>query len=183
VKIGNDLNIFIDRRFLVNSYLLTNEHNCIVIDPGLNDNVIDNFIIKNQLTLVGIILTHAHYDHIGNSFALAQKYTVRVYLQQDDKTTIEKYHFANELNMTPNINYDLIQYFKGNTLTINQFTFNVLLTKGHTPGGVVLKYHHYVFSGDTVFYDSIGRTDLSLGNMKEMQQSLKMFKEYCDDVD
>jgi glyoxylase-like metal-dependent hydrolase (beta-lactamase superfamily II) len=183
MKIGNDLNIFVDRRFLVNSYLLTINNTCLIIDPGLNDQSVDNYIKEHHLKLLGIVLTHAHYDHVGNAFLLAKKYGIKIYLHQAEKLTIEQHHFGKELNMIVNIDYDLIQYFHGDKLTIGEFTLAVLLLKGHTPGGVALKYHNYIFSGDTVFYDSIGRTDLALGNMSEMYESLKMFVKYCRDTD
>jgi glyoxylase-like metal-dependent hydrolase (beta-lactamase superfamily II) len=183
MKIRNDLNIFVDRRFLVNSYLLMIDKTCVVIDPGLNAETIQAYIATHGLMLVGIVLTHAHYDHIGNTFALVQKYHVNVYLHQDERPIIERHHFAKELNLPVNINYDLINYYQGNKLTVGKFNFAVLLLKGHTPGGVVLRYHHYIFSGDTVFYDSIGRTDLALGSLTDMNKSLKLFSKFCKDDD
>jgi glyoxylase-like metal-dependent hydrolase (beta-lactamase superfamily II) len=181
MKIGNDLNIFVDRRFLVNSYLLTNDKSCVLIDPGLNDVLIEKHIKEHKLDLKGIVLTHAHYDHIGNTFRLAKEFNIKVYLYRDEKPIIEHHHFAKELNMETNIDYDLIQYYSGDSLAIDLFNFNVLHLKGHTPGGVALKYHKYIFSGDTVFYDSIGRTDLALGNIDEMNQSLRKFASFCQD--
>jgi glyoxylase-like metal-dependent hydrolase (beta-lactamase superfamily II) len=183
MKIGNDLKIFVDRRFLVNSYLLTIEKTCVLIDPGLNAKAIESFIQANHLILVGIILTHGHYDHIGNTFDLARKYQVQVYLHQDEKLVVERHNFAKELNLPIDIDFNFIQYFQDVTLTIGKFVFSILLLKGHTPGGIILRYHNYLFSGDTVFYDSVGRTDLMLGDPKQMEASLKLFYKYCNDTD
>jgi glyoxylase-like metal-dependent hydrolase (beta-lactamase superfamily II) len=183
MKTFNDLKIFIDRKFLVNSYLVIKNNEAVLIDPGLNDEVITNYLNTNNIKLLGIILTHAHYDHIGNTFEMAKHLHINVYLHNDEKPIIEKHHYAQELNIPHNIQYDLIKYFNGSKLTIGSFTFDVLLLKGHTPGGVALKYEHYVFSGDTIFYDSIGRTDLALSNINDMKNSIKIFLQHYHDDD
>jgi glyoxylase-like metal-dependent hydrolase (beta-lactamase superfamily II) len=183
MKIEKDLKIFIYRRFLVNSYLVIKNQTAVLIDPGLNANTIETYLGEHKLKLLAIILTHAHYDHIGDTFTLAQKHQIKVYLHQDEKMIIEKYHFAKELNMQVYIDCSLIQYYATNELKIGNLSFDVLLLKGHTPGGVALKYHNYVFSGDTVFYDSIGRTDLALSDPTQMQKSLKFFLNHYNDND
>jgi glyoxylase-like metal-dependent hydrolase (beta-lactamase superfamily II) len=180
---NDDLVIFIDRKFYNNTYLLINGNTCVVIDPSFNEDKINDYLSKKSLTLVGIILTHGHYDHIGNGFTLAKQHQVKIYAHVEEKTVIEEHHFASELGCVPNIDIALIKYFSGKTLVIGEFTFNVLLFKGHTPGGICLKYHDYVFSGDTIFYNSIGRTDLLLGNMNDMNESIKKFKHSYDDND
>jgi glyoxylase-like metal-dependent hydrolase (beta-lactamase superfamily II) len=154
-----------------------------VIDPSFNEIKINDHIAKHSLTLVGIILTHGHYDHIGNGFDLAKQHHVKIYAHREEKSIVETNHLASELGKKPNIDTSLIEYFSGKSLTIDIFTFDVLLLKGHTPGGVCLKYHNYVFSGDVIFYDSVGRTDLFSGNTTDMNESIKKFKQYYNDDD
>jgi glyoxylase-like metal-dependent hydrolase (beta-lactamase superfamily II) len=78
----NDLKLFVDRRFFTNTYLLYKNNKCVVIDPSINDDKIISFLQQHNLKLVGIILTHAHYDHIGNSFTLAKQHDVKIYISK-----------------------------------------------------------------------------------------------------
>jgi glyoxylase-like metal-dependent hydrolase (beta-lactamase superfamily II) len=87
---------------------------------------------------------------------------------------MQKGHLAEMLNMKPFIDEGVIQYFSDTTLQIGHFHFDVILTPGHTPGSICLQYQNYLFTGDTIFYDSIGRTDLPYGNEVAMGQSLKL---------
>jgi glyoxylase-like metal-dependent hydrolase (beta-lactamase superfamily II) len=183
MKTWNDLKIFVDRRFLVNSYLIIKNNECLLIDPSLNDEPIKSYITEHHLKLVGIVLTHGHYDHIGNTFNLAKFYHVDVYLHHNEKPIVEKYHYGDAMQVKVNIDHNSIKYFDSSTLIIGNFAFDVLLARGHTPGGIILKYKNYVFSGDTIFYDSIGRTDLMLGNFNDMNQSLKLFLSHYNEDD
>jgi glyoxylase-like metal-dependent hydrolase (beta-lactamase superfamily II) len=180
---NSDLVIFVDRKFFVNTYLLVKDNKCIAIDPGFNEVKINDYLTKHSLKMVGIILTHGHYDHIGNGFVLAKQLHIKVYAHSEEKSIVETNHLASELGCVPNIDASLIEYFSGKTLTIDIFSFDILLLKGHTPGGTCLKYHNYVFSGDVIFYDSVGRTDLVLGNANDMKQSINKFKQYYNDDD
>jgi glyoxylase-like metal-dependent hydrolase (beta-lactamase superfamily II) len=178
-----DLTIFTSRGMQNNTYVLTNNHQCVIIDTSTNDVEVEQLIQNSKLTPVGIILTHAHYDHIGNSFRLAKLYNIKVYLHTSEKIILEKYHMGDYLNMNILIDKEYAIFFNNKILQISNFTFEVLLTPGHTPGGIILKYKHYVFSGDTIFYDSIGRTDLPCSDTKAMQKSIQVFKNNYSDGD
>jgi glyoxylase-like metal-dependent hydrolase (beta-lactamase superfamily II) len=173
---NKDLTIFTSRGMQNNTYVLTNNQKCIIIDPSTNDVEVERLIQNSKLTPVGIILTHAHYDHIGDSFRLAKLYNIKVYLHTSEKIILEKYHMGEYLNMKIFIDMEYTTFFNTKILKIDNFSFDVLLTPGHTPGGIILKYKHYVFSGDTIFYDSVGRTDLPHSNAIAMQQSIQAFK-------
>jgi glyoxylase-like metal-dependent hydrolase (beta-lactamase superfamily II) len=162
--------------------VLTKNGEAIIIDPSFNDSKIEEYLKQSDCKLAGIILTHAHYDHIGNTFSLAREHHVKVYVHQNEQPIVTKYHFAKELGKQANIDLNLIEYFKGDQLKVQDFKFDILLTPGHTPGGVCLKYSNDVFTGDTLFFDSVGRTDLPLGNSEQLMQSLKqILLTYKDD--
>jgi glyoxylase-like metal-dependent hydrolase (beta-lactamase superfamily II) len=175
IKLASNLYQFISRRFLNNSYLIVDGSNCLVVDPSFNDQEITDFVSKQHLTLRGILLTHGHYDHVGNTFNLAIKHNVRVYIHELEKNIIEHDNFAVELGIQPHIQTDLIDYYQTNSLVVEPFKLDILAQTGHTPGGVSIKYQNYVFSGDSVFYDAIGRTDLKHGNQSDMKKSLIQF--------
>jgi glyoxylase-like metal-dependent hydrolase (beta-lactamase superfamily II) len=144
---------------------------------------VDNFVNTNNLEVLGIILTHAHYDHIGYGFEFAKKYNCKIYVNKKEKQVLLKYHLADKFNIDFYIDESLIEYFEEPIFTIGKFTFDIKTFPGHTEGSTILKYKDYVFTGDVVFYDSIGRTDLPTGNDKQMQESLKSFLNTYHDND
>lgn len=166
--------MFIDRVNYTNTYLLVDDKEAIVIDPALNEHKVNEALRGTNIKLIGIILTHGHYDHIGNTFILAKQWDVPVYVHKKEKDVIQKGHLAEMLNMKPNIDEGIIRYFNDTTLEVGRFHFDVILTPGHTPGSICLKYHNYLFTGDTIFPDSIGRTDLPYGDANAMERSLKL---------
>jgi glyoxylase-like metal-dependent hydrolase (beta-lactamase superfamily II) len=171
---SDNLKMFIDRVNYTNTYLLVDDKEAIVIDPALNEHKVNEALRGTNIKLIGIILTHGHYDHIGNTFILAKQWDVPVYVHKKEKDVIQKGHLAEMLNMKPNIDEGIIRYFNDTTLEVGRFHFDVILTPGHTPGSICLKYHNYLFTGDTIFPDSIGRTDLPYGDANAMERSLKL---------
>lgn len=135
-----------------NCYLIIKDNNCLIVDPA-NDVEIIKKELKN-LNLVGILVTHYHFDHIGALEELKQYYNAPVY------------------------DYDT------NNINVENFDFEILHNPGHTSDSVTFyfKDEKIMFVGDFIFKETIGRTDLETGNMLEMQESLNMIKEYNDDI-
>ena len=149
--------------YQVNCYVVRNEGSdrCVVIDPGYEPEKIAGFLKKNNLTLDAILLTHGHFDHVGGVKALAEN--CKVYLQELEHTMPQALT-AGPLYATDN--YPA-------RFSIAGMDFTVLHTPGHTPGSVCLICEDVMFSGDTLFAGSCGRTDLPGGDWATIQSSLR----------
>lgn len=84
-KLYKDLVLFVSNKYQNNSYLLINDKEALVIDPSFNDEEIIKYICNNKLTLVGILLTHSHYDHVGNASVLINKYQIPLFVYSKEK--------------------------------------------------------------------------------------------------
>ena len=121
---------------------------------------------RENAVLTHILLTHGHYDHVGAVAALREQTGCKVYMDPAD---------AAGSQMLP-LSRGLVDenWPEGDELTIGELTFRVYHTPGHTPGSVCLQCGGLLFSGDTLFAGSCGRTDLPGGSMAQMQKSLSM---------
>ena len=138
---------------------------CCVIDPGYDaDTILDKLEALN-LSLEAILLTHGHFDHVGAVKDLAAETQCEVYLHPDD------------LSMPPMMTAGQLYYTKtyteGTQLKLAGLDIAVLHTPGHTPGSVCLLAETTIFSGDTLFQGSSGRTDLPGGDWATITKSLK----------
>lgn len=168
-----------------NCYLVTTqEKNALVVDPG---GEIDNIVSEIQqegLTLRYILLTHAHYDHIGGVNALVEKYHPQVVLGREDEDMALDAHLnlsargklVKGFTIQPTV---LVQ--EGDTIALDELRIKVIETPGHTKGGVCYVCEDVIFSGDTLFRGDIGRCDLYGGNLDTMMKSLKKLKDLPGD--
>ena len=153
--------------YQTNCYILHQEGNrdCVVIDPGYEPEIILSYLSEKGLTLRAILLTHGHFDHVGAVRELAAQTDCRVYINPKD------------LSLPPMLTagplYYTNTYGEGDLLDIAGISFQVLETPGHTPGSVCLITENNIFSGDTLFRGSCGRTDLPGGDHRAMTESLK----------
>ena len=153
-----------------NCYLVTNEKTLesVMIDPGDESNTILDYLESNHLSCKAIFLTHGHYDHVGAVDAVQEETGSTVYMNaKDDAKNMHSFHFP--FTLPENGRY----YDDGDVLTVAGIDFTILSTPGHTPGSVVIQAEDALFTGDTLFRGSCGRTDLDGGNMEDMLQSLK----------
>lgn len=141
---------------------------CCVIDPGYTPERVADYAAKLGLTVEAILLTHGHFDHVGGVAALAAE------------TDCEVYICAEDLNLPPMMTNGRLfytrTYTQGDTLHLSGLDIDVIHTPGHTPGSVCLLTEEAMFSGDTLFAGSCGRTDLPGGNMSDMRKSLSRLK-------
>lgn len=153
-----------------NCYVVTNENTleCVVIDPGDESNTILDYIESNRLKCVAIMLTHGHFDHTGAVDAVAEETGATVYMNSRDDERVTKSEQLRFRLPDNGINYD-----DGDIIDAAGLRFEIIATPGHTPGGVTIKCEDCLFTGDTLFRGSLGRTDLDGGDMDKELASLK----------
>jgi len=136
-----------------NCYFLIKDNKVLLIDPA---DEFDKIVEKlEDLTLVGVIVTHNHPDHVGALKEVLEKYQVKL--------------------------YDFSNMQEGDN-RIDNFHFDVIYTPGHTSDSITIyfKEEKVMFVGDFIFKNSVGRTDLPSGNYNEMLKSITKIKEYPD---
>lgn len=153
--------------YQTNCYLVWEDASsrCLVIDPGYEPEMIYSQVQALGMDIGCILLTHGHFDHVGGVRALADIALCPVYICPDE-LALPHMLTAGELYYTET-------YRDGDTLTLAGLSVRVLQTPGHTPGSVCLQIGNCLFSGDTLFAGTCGRTDLSGGSWAQMYSSLK----------
>ena len=149
--------------YQTNIYILSNDTEAVVIDPGYEPDIILDALEGKELK--AILLTHGHFDHVGAVKELVAE------------TGCKGYIHAADLSLPPMITagqlYYTHTYAEGDTVRpIEGAELHVLHTPGHTPGSVCLLLGDQMFSGDTLFEGSCGRMDLPGGDQLQMHQSL-----------
>ena len=137
---------------------------CLIIDPGYEPDAILDVLEKLSLEPAAILLTHGHFDHVGAVRDVASETSCKVYLHEAD-LALPPMITAGKLFYTHT-------YAEGDELNLAGLTLQVLHTPGHTPGSVCLMVEDAIFSGDTLFAGSCGRTDLPGGDWATIRNSL-----------
>lgn len=162
-----------------NAYIIENEKKeAVVIDPGSQGDELVKWLQNQGLTPLAILLTHAHFDHIGAVDAVRETFACPVYLHIAEKDWLldpaknGSARFTGNEPIVAKAAEKLID--KEERLTIGPFQFSILETPGHSPGSVSYYQEEteIVFSGDALFAGSIGRTDLPGGNHSQLLQSI-----------
>ena len=164
-----------------NTYLVADDAgNTAVIDPADRPNDIIAHLRAKNLTPRAILLTHGHFDHIGAIKGLKEAYPdLPVIIGRDDEYRLKESELRKESWLTPAM---MEQYTglaatrtlcDGDTIDVGALHFDVITTPGHTEGGVTYRCGDYLFTGDTLFCGSIGRTDFAGGNYAQLISSLK----------
>ena len=155
----------------------TGKKSCVIIDPGDDAGKIINVMSELGLIPAAILLTHGHFDHIGAVGGLLERYPqIRVYAGKDENAVLQD----PELNLTARIRrpqkVDVDRLLENNEIFEEAgIEFKVILTPGHTMGSVcyLVKSGNVLFSGDTLFRMSMGRTDFPTGNETQIFESLR----------
>ena len=161
--------------YQTNTYIIHDEasRTCCVIDPGYQADTILDEVEALGLTVEAVLLTHGHFDHVGAVKEIAAETDCKVFLHTQDLTMPPM--------MTAGTLYYTDSYGEGTQLNLAGLSIGVLHTPGHTPGSVCLMVGSSMFSGDTLFAGSCGRTDLPGGDWKTIRESLGRLASLEDD--
>ena len=161
--------------FMENCFLVSKESGeAIIIDPGDDEETIISLIKKKNLNPLAILATHAHIDHVGAVNRLKKDYGIPFYLNAADLKLLSS---LNEQASMVGFSFGEIpsvdNFLKEDSaLEIGGFQIEVICTPGHTQGGTCYKFGNFIFTGDTLFHGSIGRTDLPGGNYNQIMSSI-----------
>lgn len=161
-----------------NCYFAVNDvtREVLIIDPGASAQQLEEKVREQNLTPVAILLTHGHFDHAGAAEELAQLLDTKIYAHEAERETLE----TPALNLSgwegKNGTYHADNYVKdGQILELAGFRIQVIFTPGHTAGGCCYYFTEQgiLFSGDTLFEGSVGRTDFPKGSASQLIRAIR----------
>lgn len=161
-----------------NCYFAINENTneVLIVDPGASAGRLAEIIEKEKLNPVAILLTHGHFDHAGGTAELAEHYGIKVYAEEHEKETLEN----PAINLSGWEGRELVYHADvflrdEQEIDLAGFHIRVFHTPGHTVGGCCyyFSYQNVVFSGDTLFAQSVGRTDFPKGSASALIRSIE----------
>jgi hydroxyacylglutathione hydrolase len=167
--------------YQTNCYVLRKNdaaQDCLIIDPGLEAEELLEFLDEQKLNPIAVVLTHGHIDHIAGVAALRNLFPeIKVYIHNLDAEMLTEP--INNLSVMTGMTFvtepEDVSLKEGDIIALAGVKLLVLHTPGHTPGGISLysKQDGVVFVGDTLFADSIGRTDFPGGSMSQLLASVR----------
>ena len=172
--------------FQENTYIISSNQKCMIIDPGCNseieEDLIKEYIDSNNLEPLQLINTHCHLDHIFGNHFISTNYNLQPKMHAKDLPLLNNaINIANLYNVKldpPPLEVDFIK--ENDIITLGDTAWKVIFTPGHAPGHICLlnESSKQIIAGDTLFYMSIGRTDLPLCNHNDLIHSItqKLFK-------
>ena len=165
-----------------NTYLLYNDtHKAIIIDPGCyateEQETLKKFITDNQLEPVQLVNTHCHLDHVFGNDWVHKTYGLELNIHANEEKMLEFAPKSGETWGMPFVNYTGPLHFlnQENTLSLGEDQLSIRFTPGHSPGSISFycAEQGFIISGDVLFYESIGRTDLPMASHEQLLNSIK----------
>lgn len=166
----------------INCYFIINNNKCYIVDPGYQKDRIIDYVKKNNLEVLGILLTHGHVDHIG----AIDCFDVPVYLYKDEYEVVidndkngfdfyskEMFFDINDINF--------VKIDENVKFQLDDKEIEVLHTPGHTVGGVCYKVDNDLYSGDTLFRGTVGKWTFPTGSLEDIQKSIFKLMDTMDD--
>ena len=170
----------------VNCYIVYKGNTGVIIDPGAEENKILNEVLSSGLNIKGILLTHGHFDHVGATKYLSEKLKAPIYMHKaDEYMVLDSANNLSALMGMPDFeSFTPTNYIQnGDELLFDDIKITAYLTPGHTSGSLTFVCENLIFSGDTLFKDTIGRCDFPTGSFEEMMISLKrVYKNFPDNM-
>ncbi|PIV63210.1 MAG: hypothetical protein COS14_00470 [Bacteroidetes bacterium CG02_land_8_20_14_3_00_31_25] len=172
--------------FSSNTYLIIDDDtkHCLIIDPGLNELVIDNEIQELHLKPVAILCTHGHFDHIGGVSYFKEKFEIPFYIHKADLKLMKS---ANLLLKLGKINKfikisipDVLFIESYSAIIISDFYLEIYNLPGHTEGSCIIQYKDNIFTGDTIFKDGLYINKLPGENVEALKKSIREIFEIFD---
>ncbi len=168
---------FVHPLFGANAYVIYDETKCIVVDPNdVASKHIESFILERKLEPVCIVNTHGHWDHISGNGYISKRFNIPIVIHEKDAPFLKD----PSLNLSTFLGEPSVSPPADDFLGDSIFGLKVIHTPGHTPGSVCLMHESFMITGDTLFKDSIGRTDLPMSNDEDMLSSLKKLVNLLD---
>lgn len=160
---------------MTNCYVVWKGKSAGIIDPGGPVSAIERFLEEHSLQLQWIINTHGHMDHIAGNAVLHQKFGIPILIHPADREmlsspTANLSAFMGESIVSPDADRLISD---GDQISLADEFLKVIATPGHTPGGISLYTPGVAFVGDTLFFESIGRTDFPGGNHRQLLDSIR----------
>lgn len=175
---------FTNKLLDTNTYLYIQNNKCILIDPGSDYEEIMSFIQSNQLTILSIIATHGHFDHVASVSKFQKEFKCTFYLHKKDSKTLKLSNFLMKIfGYKKQIEIPLVDnYFEGEegNIVIKDFNINFFNFPGHTSGSCIFKIDNNIFTGDTLLY-SIDVSKVPNENLEELRISQKRIFEKFDE--
>ncbi len=158
-----------------NCYIMGNDNEGVIIDPGANSEDILEMVRQTGLNIKYIILTHAHVDHIVSVDEIRYKLKAKVLIHQDDGESLSNplHNGSNCFGIKKTFDPADILLKDKDIINLEDLRLEVIHTPGHTPGGICIKAKDNLFTGDTLFRMSIGRTDLGDGDNDDLMNSIR----------
>ena len=165
-----------------NTYLLYNDtRKAIIIDPGCyateEQETLKKFITDNHLEPIQLLNTHCHLDHVFGNDWVHKTYGLELYLHANEEKMLEFAPKSGENWGMPFINYSGPLHFlnQENTISLGKDQLSIRFTPGHSPGSISFysAEQGFIISGDVLFYESIGRTDLPMASHEQLLHSIK----------
>lgn len=161
-----------------NCYIVMNDETkeCFIIDPGASGKQLAEKIRQDNLKPAGVLLTHGHFDHAGAAKTLAEEFGIKIYAHEAEEDTLKdpQKNVSWMVNCKESYAADVLLK-DGEVMELAGFEIKVLHTPGHTEGGCCyyIAEEDVVFTGDTLFAGSVGRTDFPGGSMSQIVRSVQ----------
>ncbi len=174
--------------FPSNTYLLKDDgsDSCLIIDPGLDSDLLDKAVTLRNLNPIAILATHGHFDHIGSVAYFKEKYDIPFYLHEADlKLSRSANFFIKMARIKSSIEIpipDLILNQKTQSLFIGNFSLEITNYPGHSFGSCIIQSGKYLFSGDILYKKGLGFNNFPGEDKEKLKTSIKeIFASYSDD--